>query len=78
MMCSLDDAKRRDRDETGFARPEVSRIKRTAIMPSAADFRALARTIEGQLIVPGPPEYETVRKPAMVRFGNVRPAAIVR
>jgi FAD/FMN-containing dehydrogenase len=74
----MDDAKRRDRDETGFAGPEVSRIKRTAIMPSAADFRALARTIEGQLIVPGSPEYETLRKPAMVRFGNVRPAAIVR
>src|SRR4030095_6334446 len=52
--------------------------KRTAMMPSAADFRALARTIEGELIVPGSPEYETGRKPAMVRFGDVRPAAIVR
>jgi FAD/FMN-containing dehydrogenase len=47
------------------------------MMPSATDFRALEGAIEGELILPGSPEYETVRKPAMVRFGNVRPAAIV-
>jgi FAD/FMN-containing dehydrogenase len=47
------------------------------MMPSATDFRALEGAIEGELILPGSPEYETVRKPPMVRFENVRPAAIV-
>jgi len=46
-------------------------------MPSAADFRALERAIEGELIRPSSPQYEPVPKPPMVRFENVRPAAIV-
>jgi FAD/FMN-containing dehydrogenase len=41
------------------------------------DFAALAGAIEGDVIVPGSPDYEMVRKPAMVRFENIRPAAIV-
>jgi len=41
------------------------------------DLAALAAAIEGNVITPGSPGYEAVRKPAMVRFENIRPAAIV-
>src|SRR6266511_4361114 len=44
------------------------------MLPYLAAFEA---AIEGEVILPGSPRYETVRKPAMVRFENVRPAAIV-
>jgi FAD/FMN-containing dehydrogenase len=47
-------------------------------MPSATDLRALDRAIDGELILPGSPAYDAVRKPPMVRFEGVRPAAIVR
>ena len=45
---------------------------------SAADWDALAGLVAGEVVVPGSPGYDAVRKPAMARFGDVRPAAIIR
>jgi FAD/FMN-containing dehydrogenase len=42
-----------------------------------ADWKGLQSAIAGSLILPHSPEYESVRKPAMARFENVRPAAVV-
>jgi FAD/FMN-containing dehydrogenase len=42
-----------------------------------ADWRALQRAIDGDVVLPGSPEYESVRKPVMARFEHVRPAAVV-
>jgi FAD/FMN-containing dehydrogenase len=42
-----------------------------------ADWRALQRAIDGDVILPGWPDYEWVRKPVMARFEHVRPAAVV-
>jgi FAD/FMN-containing dehydrogenase len=38
----------------------------------------LSGAVRGEVIGPGDPEYEAVRKPAMARFDDVRPAAVVR
>jgi FAD/FMN-containing dehydrogenase len=43
-----------------------------------ADWRALQGTIDGDVVLPGSPDYESVRKPVMARFEQVRPAAVVR
>ena len=45
---------------------------------SALEFDALKVRVTGDVIVPGSPDYELVRKPAMALFDDVRPAAIVR
>jgi FAD/FMN-containing dehydrogenase len=45
--------------------------------PRAADWQALRGAIAGAVVLPGAPDYESVRKPAMVRFENLRPAAVV-
>jgi FAD/FMN-containing dehydrogenase len=45
---------------------------------SATDLRELSNAIGGDVVVPGSPEYDVVRHPAMARFHEVRPAAIVR
>jgi FAD/FMN-containing dehydrogenase len=42
------------------------------------DWRALQRAIDGDVILPDSPEYESARKPVMARFEQVRPAAVVR
>jgi FAD/FMN-containing dehydrogenase len=47
------------------------------VTPTAADWEALRGAIAGAVILPGTPDYESVRKPAMARFDNVRPAAVV-
>jgi FAD/FMN-containing dehydrogenase len=47
------------------------------VTPTAADWEALQAAIAGGVIVPGAPDYESVRKPAMARFDNVRPEAVV-
>jgi FAD/FMN-containing dehydrogenase len=47
------------------------------VTPTAADWQALQAAIAGGVVVPGAPDYESVRKPAMARFDNVRPAAVV-
>lgn len=45
---------------------------------AAADWPALQGAIGGSVILPGSPDYETVRKPAMKRFADIRPQAVVR
>jgi FAD/FMN-containing dehydrogenase len=41
------------------------------------DLAALQAAIAGQVILPGSNDYESARKPAMARFHEVRPAAVV-
>jgi FAD/FMN-containing dehydrogenase len=43
-----------------------------------ADLRALQPAIDGDVVLPGSPDYESVRTPVMARFEHVRPAAVVR
>ena len=43
----------------------------------AAGWRALQQAIDGDVVLPDSPEYESVRKPVMARFEHVRPAAVV-
>jgi FAD/FMN-containing dehydrogenase len=43
-----------------------------------ADWPALQRAIDGEVVLPGSADYEAVRKPVMARFEDLRPAAIVR
>jgi FAD/FMN-containing dehydrogenase len=43
-----------------------------------ADWRALQRAIDGDVVLPGSPDYESVRQPVMARFEHLRPAAVVR
>jgi FAD/FMN-containing dehydrogenase len=45
---------------------------------TAADWEALQGGIEGGVILPGSPDYELVRRPAMARFETIRPQAVVR
>src|SRR5215212_766588 len=42
------------------------------------DWGALQRAIDGDEVMPGSANYESVRKPVMARFEHVRPAAVVR
>jgi FAD/FMN-containing dehydrogenase len=42
------------------------------------DWGALQRVIEGDVVLPGSADYESVRKPVMARFEHVRPSAVVR
>ena len=43
-----------------------------------AEWRALQGAIDGDVVLPGSPDYESLRKPVMARFEHVRPAAVVR
>jgi FAD/FMN-containing dehydrogenase len=43
-----------------------------------ADWGALQRAIDGDVVLPGAPDYEWARLPVMARFAHVRPAAVVR
>jgi len=45
---------------------------------SAPDWGALQGAIAGEVVLPGSPAYEVVRKPAIARFDEVRPQAVVR
>jgi FAD/FMN-containing dehydrogenase len=45
---------------------------------SSADWRALAGVIAGQVIRPGSPGYDEARRPAIARFWEVWPQAVVR
>jgi FAD/FMN-containing dehydrogenase len=49
----------------------------TSAVPTSADWHALHESIAGDVIVPGGPDYDRVRRPAMTRFDDVRPAAVV-
>jgi len=42
------------------------------------DWDALQRAIDGDVILPGSVDYESVRKPVMARFEHLRPTAVVR
>jgi FAD/FMN-containing dehydrogenase len=43
-----------------------------------ADWCALQGAIDGDVVLPGSPDYEAVRTPVMARFEHLRPAAVVR
>jgi FAD/FMN-containing dehydrogenase len=43
-----------------------------------ADWRALEGAIAGEVVLPGSASYESARKPAVARFDDVRPEAVVR
>jgi FAD/FMN-containing dehydrogenase len=45
--------------------------------PSMSQWRGLQRTIAGDVLVPGSPGYERMRKPFIARFDEVRPEAVV-
>jgi FAD/FMN-containing dehydrogenase len=42
------------------------------------EWEALQRTIAGEVLLPGTPGYEAAYRPAIARFHDVRPAAVVR
>jgi FAD/FMN-containing dehydrogenase len=42
------------------------------------DWAALQGAIDGDVVLPGAPDYESVRKPVMARFAHLRPLAVVR
>ena len=44
---------------------------------AAPDWGALQAAVAGDVILPGSPDYDSVRKPAIASFHNVRPQAIV-
>jgi FAD/FMN-containing dehydrogenase len=46
-------------------------------MRPAPDWNALQAGISGDVLLPGSPRYETARRPAIPRFHNVRPQAVV-
>jgi FAD/FMN-containing dehydrogenase len=43
----------------------------------SADWDALEEAIAGEVVLPGSPRYESVRKPAIPRFHDARPEAVV-
>ena len=45
--------------------------------PSAPDWGALQGAIAGEVVLPGSPDYDSARKPAIARFHDVRPQAVV-
>jgi FAD/FMN-containing dehydrogenase len=47
-------------------------------MGSAPDWGGLQGAIAGEVVVPGSPGYEAARRPAIARFHDVRPQAVVR
>jgi FAD/FMN-containing dehydrogenase len=47
-------------------------------VPSTTDWNALDSAIAGDVVLPGSSEYEATRRPAMARFFDIRPQAIVR
>src|SRR5215216_5092456 len=46
-------------------------------MPSTPDWRALESAIAGEVLRPRSPDYESVRKPQIARFHDVRPQAVI-
>ena len=46
--------------------------------PSLSDWNALGGAIAGEVVLPGSPDYERLRHPAMAHFWDARPQAIVR
>src|SRR5437764_7342410 len=52
-------------------------VSSQAMRPSAADWAALQGAIAGEVVVPGSPGYDQARKPAIARFHDTRPRAVV-
>jgi FAD/FMN-containing dehydrogenase len=48
------------------------------VIPVATDWAALQEAIAGEVILPGSPGYELARRPAIARFHDTRPRAVVR
>ncbi|MGH3005045.1 MAG: FAD-binding oxidoreductase [Gaiellaceae bacterium] len=46
--------------------------------PTTVDWESLQRAIAGEVILPGSPRYEVVRKPTIARFQSVEPKAVVQ
>ena len=46
------------------------------MIPATGDWRALERAMDGAVVRPDSPGYDEVRKPAMLRFHDIRPVAI--
>jgi FAD/FMN-containing dehydrogenase len=46
--------------------------------PMSSGWSALQAAIAGEVILPGSPDYDSARKPAITRFDHVRPEAVVR
>jgi FAD/FMN-containing dehydrogenase len=44
---------------------------------AAPDWSALQRAIAGEVVLPGSPDYESVRKPVITRFQDARPQVVV-
>jgi FAD/FMN-containing dehydrogenase len=62
-------------------RTEVQGVVRQAggaVTGSGPDWGALQGAIAGEVVLPGSPAYEVARKPAIARFHQVRPQAVVR
>jgi hypothetical protein len=47
------------------------------VTKSRLDWSGLQRNLEGVVVLPGSPEYDSVRKPAIPRFDEIRPQAVV-
>jgi len=47
------------------------------VTSSAADLAALQGAIAGDVVLPGSPAYESVRRPPIARFHDIRPQAVV-
>src|SRR5689334_21899659 len=48
-----------------------------AVSPTPADWAALRARIAGEVVVQGSPGYDQARKPAIARFHDTRPQAVV-
>jgi len=57
---------------------EHAEDKRGPAAPATADWKALAADLAGAVVLPGSDEYELVRKPAIARFHDARPQAVLR
>jgi FAD/FMN-containing dehydrogenase len=53
-------------------------MTRRASEPSASDWSALGAAIEGGVVRPDSPEYDSARKAAIARYHGIRPEAVVR
>jgi FAD/FMN-containing dehydrogenase len=47
-------------------------------VPMTSDWSALQAAIAGQVVLPSSPDYDSARKPAISRFDDIRPKAVVR
>ena len=78
MLQRLRDARTRGQDASPRgAHPALASAPMSARL-STADWTGLQGAIAGDVVLPGSPRYEHVRRPAMARFWPVRPQAIVR